>query len=67
MVGEPLHPHGGKHQVNLERSGGDCSGVVASQRIWIDPLTFPNPYRVAGAADWTEKDAQQLRTGLFKN
>jgi hypothetical protein len=39
---EPFYPHGGQHQIDLERSRGDWSGVVAPQRFWIVPLHFAN-------------------------
>ena len=43
VAGESFHPHGRKHQVDLERGRCRWRGVVAPQRIWIVPLTPANP------------------------
>jgi hypothetical protein len=47
MVSEPVHPHGGQHQVDFECSGGHLRGGLASQCVWIVPLSLPNPHWVA--------------------
>jgi len=43
VAGKSFHPHGTKHQLDLERSRCHWGGFVASQRIWIVPLPLANP------------------------
>ena len=38
MAGESLHPHGGKHQVDLERRRRNRRRVLAPECIWTDSL-----------------------------
>jgi hypothetical protein len=39
---EPFYPDGRQYQIDLERSRGDWSGVVAPQRFWIVPFHLAN-------------------------
>jgi hypothetical protein len=39
VAGESLHPHGGKHQVDLERRRRNRSRVLAPECIWTN--SFP--------------------------
>ena len=39
MAGESLHPHGGKHQVDLERRRRNRGRVLAPECIWTN--SFP--------------------------
>ena len=42
LAGESFHPHGGQHQVNLERRRSHWRGVVAPERIWTVSFTLAN-------------------------
>ena len=42
VAGESFHPHGGFHQINLERSGSHSRCAVAAEYLWA--VAVPDQY-----------------------
>ena len=63
MAGEPIHTDGGKHQVDLERGGGDFCGVVAVECFRAISFDIAHSRRVTSRQETFRRGPERFLTG----